>query len=475
MTEELEAAPVPGSLPGRIEGQVLRVLLRPTDTAALAAFRLVFGLVMATSLGRFLYYGWVDELFVTPRFRFKFWGFGWVEPLSSPWMHGLTWALLGLALCMAVGLFYRVTSALFVLGLVYLQLIDVTNYLNHYVLACLLAGLFALMPVGRAHSVDAWLHPRRAVTHFPAWCTWLLRFQVGIVYFYAGVAKMNADWLLHAQPLNIWLAARTQMPILGPLFGQTWAAYAMSWAGCLFDTSIAFFLLSGRTRPFAYAVVVIFHAATQALFPIGMFPTIMVTSALVFFSPSWPRRLLRLAPREDVQGASVGSAQPAPARRLALALGCLFVLFQAVFPLRHRLVYGGNVLWHEQGMRLSWKVMLREKNGSVTYRVVDRKSGRVREVNPRRWLTDRQLRDFATQPDMVLQLAHAISEDHRARGQDVAVYADALVSLNGRPAEYLVDPGADLSRIEDGLGPAWWIRPAPTSAPLRLQMVSWAQ
>ena len=41
-----------------------------------------------------------------------------------------------------------------------------------------------------------------------------------MVYVFAGLAKLNADWLLDAQPLRIWLAARSDLPIVGPLLAQ---------------------------------------------------------------------------------------------------------------------------------------------------------------------------------------------------------------------------------------------------------------
>ena len=153
--------------------------------------------------------------------------------------------------------------------------------------------------------------------HVPAWCTYLLRFQVAVVYVNAGLAKATADWLLHAQPMNIWLSARTSLPVIGPYLDLPAVAYVAAWAGFLFDTTIAFFLLWRRTRPFAYVVVLAFHFATHLLFPrIGMFPVIMVVSALVFFDPSWPRRLARA--RRGVESARRPSRRcrrPASTRR----------------------------------------------------------------------------------------------------------------------------------------------------------------
>src|SRR5215218_69974 len=104
-----------------------------------------------------------------------------------------------------------------------------------------------------------------------AWMVWLLRFQVGVVYVFAGLAKAKADWLLEGQPLGLWLAARTETPILGGLFAAPGTALAMSWAGFLFDTSIVLWLSWARTRLAAYGAVIVFHGLTGYLFNIGMF------------------------------------------------------------------------------------------------------------------------------------------------------------------------------------------------------------
>lgn len=136
-------------------------LLRPVDVAWLAAYRIWFGLALAVSMERFLAYGWVDSLLVGPRVRFHYWGFGWVEPLSRGGMHVLLWVLVALALASAAGLAFRITAPLFALGLTYIQLIDVSTYLNHYYLAALLAWLLAFSPANRAWSIDAWLARRR--------------------------------------------------------------------------------------------------------------------------------------------------------------------------------------------------------------------------------------------------------------------------------------------------------------------------
>ena len=474
-------------------------LLRPVDGAWLAAFRVFFGAVMTVSMARFLAYGWVERFFVEPVMHFKYYGFDWVEPLGAAQMTALFWALLTAAFCMAVGAAYRLSAFVFALGLSYVQLIDVATYLNHYYLAALLAWMLVAAPAHRLWSVDAWLKmrlrawrdetetgtananalgpsvaPRGVVRR--AWL-YLFRVQVGVVYFFAGLAKLNSDWLIHAQPLRIWLGARTDLPLLGPLFTIEGVPLLMSWAGFLFDTTIVLWLSWSRTRPWAYLGVLGFHAMTGLLFPIGMFPIIMSLAALVFFPPSWPRRLLRhLHGRQDRGQESRAQPSPSPqtpltaaapsrASRLLLSAMALYCLVQVAVPLRF-LAYGGNVLWHEQGMRFSWRVMLRAKGGQARFVVYDPDSGQRWFVDPARYLTDLQVTEMVSQPDLILQMAHHLARVYRVRGMpQVQVRAESRISLNGRRSAVFVDPTVDLARVRDGLGVAPFLAQAPSTAP----------
>jgi hypothetical protein len=249
----------------------------------------------------------------------------------------------------------------------------------------------------------------------------------------------------------------------------------MSWAGFLFDTTIVGWLSFRKTRPFAYAAVIGFHALTGALFPIGMFPVIMVLSALVFFDPNWPRPLLSLLTRKATASSERTLAPvalgPSRLRTTGLLLALAYTAIMVLVPLRF-LAYGGNVRWHEQGMRFSWRVMIREKNGSVTYVVKNKRTGRVWHVSPARYLTDTQEREMSGQPDLILELAHHVRDDFERRGLGpVEVRVDALVSLNGRRLAPLIDPSVDLATVKDGIARARWILPAPQEPPPHLRPI----
>jgi len=331
-----------------------------------------------------------------------------------------------------------------------------------------------------------WRSPSLSSSSVAVGFQWLLRLQVGVVYTFAGLAKLSSDWLLHHQPLRIWLGSHTDMPILGVVFRQLWAAPVMSWAGFLFDTTIVWWLLYRRTRALAYVALLVFHALTSALFPIGMFPVIMSTAALMFFSPSWPRAALSALLRASralgapatrlhqiIQTPRLGSGRPAPrpVHRVVLAAGLLYAVVQVALPLRH-LAYAGDVSWHEQGMRFSWRVMVREKNGSIELIARDTTTGQTRIVMPRRFLTREQESEMWGQPDLILQLAHHVARTlQRDTGHRFEVRADAKVSLNGRKAHRLIDPEVDLARVDDGWAQASWIMPSPSEPPPHLRPV----
>lgn len=425
----------------------------PVDRAALTVWRVLFGLLMAGALVRSEAEGWIDQLYVQPEFHFRYLGWAWLPHPPPLLLHGLVALLVVLALLLAAGRWTRAVAAAFAVGFFWLESLDVTNYLNHYWLVTLLAALCAVVP---------WSQPQ-----LPRWSLWLLRAQVVLVYSHAGLAKIHPDWLLHGQPLGIWLQARADVPLVGPWLAMPQTALIFAWSGMLYDTAIAWLLLWPRTRTVAMLLVLAFHGMTHVLFNIGIFPLLMTLNATLLLDPAWPRRLRRW--RRWVPRAPTADRDAVPpwrgGRRWAtLALG-LFLGWQALWPLRH-LVLPGDVLWNEAGMRFAWKVMLREKHGDVTLRAV-LADGRTLHVRPSCYLDHHQEREMASQPDLILQMAHHVREDMARQGHGkVRVYADAWVSLNGRAPQRLIDPDVDLAAIEDGLGAPGYVLPAPDTPPL---------
>jgi vitamin K-dependent gamma-carboxylase len=381
-----------------------------------------------------------------------------VKALPAPGMYIHFGVMAVLALMIIVGWRYRLAVALYGVAFTYVHLIDKSHYLNHYYLVSCLCALMAFLPLHRMWSLDARRDPSVRGATVPAWVVWALRAQIGLVYLFGGIAKLNHDWLVDAQPLTIWLSANTDFPIIGGLFDDPVTAYVFSYAGLVFDLTIVPLLLWRRSRPFAYLAVIAFHLITAKLFMLGMFPWIMMASSLVFLPPSWPRRFV-------AGDTTVPTAIANPRRRLVVGLLGAYFALHAVIPLRHWL-YPGDRAWSEEGFRFSWNVMVMEKDGSLELRVREPATGRRWEVMPSKYLTRYQAKMAASQPDMILELAHVVAADFRARGVvDPEVRVDAFVSLNGRRRARLIDPDVDLAAQSDGLGPRPWILPEPENTP----------
>lgn len=410
--------------------------------ASLVAFRVLFGLLMAGAAARFLAHGWVTELLAPGMFHFTYPGFSWVRPWPAPWMHVHLAVLAALGLAVAAGAFYRAAIVLFFGGFTYVELIDQAVYLNHYYLVSLLAGMMMLLPLGRAASLDVRRPPRARITCVPAWMLWALRAQIGIVYIYAGAAKLNADWLLRAQPLRIWLRACGDLPLLGAALESPAVAYLCAWSGAAFDLSIVPLLLARRTRRAAFVAVVGFHVATACLFPVGVFPWLMIAAATLFLAPDWPRRLLDGIGfgRSDTAGGAVAR----PPRALAVLLAA-HLLVQVLLPLRQHLAAEPSA-WSYRGFNFAWNVMVAEKTGDVVFTVEDPETGNTTRIGPGALLTPTQTAMMAQDPDLIRAFGRSLAARYADAGHPgVRVRADAIAALNGHPARRLMDPDEDIA------------------------------
>ncbi|MFB6257645.1 MAG: HTTM domain-containing protein, partial [Flavobacteriales bacterium] len=379
-------------------GTCSQALQRQVHPAPLSVLRILFGLLMAGSMIRLWAKGWVEDLYIRPAMHFSYYGFEWVRSLGDPGMHLLVGFILLCSLFVALGLFYRLAILGFFLSFSYLELIDKAYYLNHYYFISVLAFLLIFLPAHRYFSLDVLRKPSLHTDRIPAWMLWPVRFQVGLVYFYAGVAKLEYDWLFRAEPMRTWLPAHDQLPLIGEMMARTWVAYLFSWFGAIYDLSVPFFLSNRWTRPVAYLFVIAFHVMTAILFPIGVFPWVMILLTLIFFPASFHLRILRsLGDRMQQGGAELlRSFQPRLIWKKVLG-GLLLTHFlvQILIPWRF-LLYPGELFWNEEGYRFSWRVMLMEKAGKAFFTVKDPESGGEEEVSVSEHLTPFQEKMMAT-------------------------------------------------------------------------------
>ncbi|WP_428742698.1 HTTM domain-containing protein [Tenacibaculum sp.] len=438
-------------------------LSRQTNSAPLAIFRVFFGIMMFFSIIRFWYHGWIETLYLQPKFHFSYYGFEWVKPLGN--YTYLLFIICGFsAAFIAIGFRYRLAIITFFLSFTYIELMDKTTYLNHYYFISVLSFLLIFLPANAQFSLDAYIRKKEYLS-VPKWTIDSVKLLLGVVYFYAGLAKANSDWLFRAQPLKIWLPSKYDLPFIGEnLLQQDWFFYAMSWCGMLYDLTIPFLLLWKRTRLLAFSLVVFFHVFTRVLFPIGMFPFIMIVATLIFFDASLHEKIIQIIKRifsissEKVQQVTLYEFSKAKRKIMLPIIGVLLAI-QILFPWRYFL-YPGELFWTEEGFRFSWRVMLMEKAGYANFKIVDGETGKFFYVNNADFLTPFQEKQMSFQPDFILEYAHYLGDHFKNEGhKNIEVYVDSFVALNGRLSQPFINPEIDLYQQKESFKHKNWILP----------------
>jgi len=427
-------------------------------TAPLVHFRILFGLMMALSMVRFYHHGWIESLYIEPVYFFSYF-----ESLAHPGTTGIYLLFLTAflsALGIMLGLFYRWSAGLFFLSFTYIELIDKTNYLNHYYFVSLVAFVLIFLPAHRDFSLDTLRRPQLKRTTIPRWTTDLIKFQLALVYIFAGIAKLNPDWLFRAMPLKLWLPAQSHVPIIGPFLSYDITPFIFSWSGAIYDLFIVFFLLYRPTRWLAYLAVVGFHIATAMLFQIGIFPYVMIVSTLIFFSPAIHEKVLnKIKKWTGFISANYPMTKNWGSWQKMKPFWMVFIIVQLILPLRF-LAYPGHLFWTEQGYRFSWRVMLMEKAGYTTFTISDEMGKKTEWVNNRDYLTAQQEKMMSTQPDMILQFAHHLAETYKNKGyQNPVVRCQSRVTLNGTLSQPLVDPTVNLAAVNRDWKHKSWLLP----------------
>ena len=444
----------------------------PVSIFPLIVFRISFGLILFISTLRFILKGWVTELYIKPTYFFTYYGFDWINPVSNNFIYIVFFLLLVCSLMITLGLFYRYSSLLFFILFTYIELIDKTNYLNHYYFISLISFLMIFLPANRFFSVDNIIGICNECTIVKAWQINIIKLQVGIVYLFAGVAKLNYHWLIEAQPLTNWLKHQSDFPIIGSLFLYDTTAYLFSWAGAIFDLVIFFVLANKKWRFYGYVIVVVFHILTSIMFPIGVFPLVMIVATLIFFSDQFHQNVLSflgkkntsvsIKIREDNQKNKVDN--------FIKAVLISFFILQLLIPFRY-LLYPGKLFWTEQGYRFSWRVMLIEKAGYAQFYIHEPKMNRKMLIETRNYLTPQQEKMMSTQPDMILQFAHYLSSEFKDStieetngeiiklGNNPKITADVKVSLFNKGSKDFINQNTNLSMENRGFMNKEWILP----------------
>lgn len=417
-----------------------RWLFKRIDNSALVVFRALFGLLLAIEAFGAIFSGWVRRTMMEPEFTFNFIGFEFLQPLPG---NGMIWfyAIMGtFGLMIMLGFKYRLSMIAYTLMWSSVYLMQKSSYNNHYYLLMLLCFIFCFLPANRWFSLDAKIKPEISRISMPRWVWLFIVLQLWIVYTYASVAKIYPDWLDGSFPA-ILMKSKDDYWLVGDFLQKWWIRYAIAYFGMLFDLLIVPLLLWKRTRLPAFIAAIFFHLFNSFIFHIGIFPYLSL-AFIIFFFPAETVNKVFLRGKKKFY--NTGEVIIPSWRNAFVTITAIWFIVQLALPLRHWF-FKDDVLWTEEGHRLSWRMMLRGKSGNVHFKVVEKGTTDTIFVDKENYLSRKQLRAIPSKPDMIWQFAQRLEDEYASEGKDVEVYVDGKVSVNGAPYKPLINPKVDLA------------------------------
>lgn len=416
-----------------------KFLFKQIDNSALIVFRICFGLLcFLESVGAILT-GWVNATLIKPQFTFSFIGLEWLQPLPGNWMY-VYYVVMGIfGLFIMIGYKYRWSALAFAIMWTATYLMQKSSYNNHYYLLCLLSFMMVILPAHHYASVDVKNNPKLKKTSMPNWVWIIIILQLFIVYTYGAIAKLYPDWL-NTSVIELLMSGKKNYILIGTILQEKWVHYFLSYGGILFDGLIVPLLLWKPTRKLAFAASIFFHLFNSFVFQVGIFPYLSLAFCLFFFDTKLINRIfLKRKPHYEQAEVLIPSYAP-----LLVTVFSIYFVIQIALPLRHHFIED-NVLWTEEGHRMSWRMMLRTKNGSTNYRVIDMETNSIIPIKLDDYLTKKQQRGATTKPDVIWQFAQHLKKDFAKQGKEVQVFVSAFVSVNGKPFKQLINPEVDLA------------------------------
>ncbi len=433
-----------------------RFLFSKIDNAPLLIFRVLFGTLIALECYGAIVTGWVRETLILPGFTFNFIGFGFLQPLPGNGMYLYFFVMGTLGVLIALGYKYRYSILGFTILWLGVYLMQKSSYNNHYYLLFLISFLMCFFPANAGLSIDARQNPSIRANTMYSYIKWIVVAQLFVMYTYASIAKLYGDWLDFGI-IDILMQNRKDYPLIGPVLQHSWLHKIIGVSGIVFDALVIPALLWRPTRKIAFIVSVFFHLFNSVVFQIGIFPYLALAFTLFFFDPKTIRNIF-LKDKKTYHGNGIEK----PYNSTFIILGCsVYLLIQAVLPIRHHF-FKDDVLWTEEGHRLSWRMMLRSRTGRIQFKVVNKEDGGSYIVKPRDHLSKKQLQKIAAYPDFIWQFSQHLKQEQAKMGNSVSVYAvNSKVSINGKPYKAFIDPEVDLANEEwNHFGHHEWILPS---------------
>ncbi|GAA4111401.1 HTTM domain-containing protein [Aquimarina addita] len=420
-----------------------RWLFTHIDNSSLVVFRVLFGFLIAAESFGAIATGWIRRTLIEPQFTFNFIGLDFLQPLpgSGMYYYFATMGILGLLIMIGYKYTWSIIGYTILWAGVYFM--QKASYNNHYYLLLLLCMMMSILPAANYFSIDTKLNPGLKKVSMPRWCLLIVIAQLWIVYTYASVAKFYPDWLDYTVPKNLMIS-RANYPVIGEILQKHWTHVSITYFGILFDLLVIPLLLWKRTRLLIFFIGIFFHLFNSIVFQIGIFPYLSLAFCVFFFSKEKVHRLFMKKKEFYTDNEIIIPSY----KNLLIPILSIWFIIQIVLPIRHWMI-PGDVLWTEEGHRLSWRMMLRGRSGTTHFYVVDKNDPEAKRVRIRKkeYLSKKQIRLASTKPDAIWQFAQRLKKVYRDKGKDIAVFVDSKVSVNRKKRKTFIDATTDLANV----------------------------
>jgi len=297
-----------------------------------------------------------------------------------------------------------------------------------------------VLPANRYCSLDAKINPDISTLSMPQWCSWVMISQLLIVYVFSATAKFYSGWIDGSFPKLLFFS--NPFPALQPMFDHEGFPIFIAYSGILFDLLVIPLLLYRKTRTAAVLAALFFHIFNAVFLQIGIFPFFALTFVVFFYPPTFIQKLF-LRKKPAFESAPISLAT----KHILIWFFIPYFVIQLALPIRHWFIPHA-VLWTEEGHRLSWRMMLRSRQGDTQFRIIDKNTRKIISYNYQQRLTRKQQNFVASYPDGIWQMAQVIKKEFNAKNQEIELYVNAYVSINGGSYLMFIDPTVDFTQAK---------------------------
>jgi hypothetical protein len=383
-------------------------------------------------------------------------GLAWLKPLPQPFMHVLFAIMAFLSLMISVGYFFRFSSLLFIVIYLYVSSIDKAQahlFSNFFLLTTV---FLAILPSHRYFSLDILRNPSLRVDFIPRWCVWVIKLQVAFLFINAGMAKLNQDWLLQAQPFTRWVELYWSGTAIGNILIKPSVAIITCWLIVFIELAGPVAMFFSRTKTKVYIVLSLYLLSSFILFPAGFLPVQMILLSTVFLGENLHHNLTSRIAYFLNDFISFNPKVFKSGRNLMLAYKNKLII-----PLFFTWIFGLLIISQLNGflqdfrtgieiksLRISDELIINEQQGRLRLFLVHRDSIKTFEIDLNKDLNKEQIASMSVRPDLLLQYIRHVKAQYVDDESDYSMHAEAFISQNGKDFRPYINPEINLAEFD---------------------------